>query len=455
MKFTFKKFGYIEEGDVELADLTLICGPNNVSKTYISYAIYSFLKNFENFLDFKIPSNQLKELRETGLTQIDLAQYVDQITNALQKVGDEFSRQLGYFFKAPSKFFEKTYVSFINPNFEINFDSYFKGGVSFLNENPILLEKPANSSVLNILLQSPELKEFPLNILSYAITTRLMKYFLSEILFNPFAITSERTGVALFYKELDSHKYALLDKLDQINEKNKRDVIDEISKMRSRYAEPIQDNIDIIRAYDQFNKDESFLRENTEQYTPIFDTLESIIGGGFKSDNGQVLYNPKKENNKDEFFLPVYLASSSIKSMFLIDYYINHLAKKGQLLVIDEPELNLHPDNQRKMAALIVRLINSGIKIIITTHSEYIVREVNNRIMLSNDLENKAQLMEKYGFVDMDILKPEQVAAYSLKIDHTIQRMDINRYGINSQIFDEIIADSNQLSDDIYYSIKD
>ena len=71
--------------------------------------------------------------------------------------------------------------------------------------------------------------------------------------------------------------------------------------------------------------------------------------------------------------------------MFLIDYYINNLAKKGQLLVIDEPELNLHPDNQRKMAALIVRLINSGIKILdgsLTNDSYGMVVKKGNKELL-------------------------------------------------------------------------
>ncbi|SLM31715.1 hypothetical protein MTBBW1_410070 [Desulfamplus magnetovallimortis] len=39
MKFNFKNFGYVDEGALELGDLTLICGPNNVGKTYVNYAI--------------------------------------------------------------------------------------------------------------------------------------------------------------------------------------------------------------------------------------------------------------------------------------------------------------------------------------------------------------------------------------------------------------------------------
>ena len=53
--------------------------------------------------------------------------------------------------------------------------------------------------------------------------------------------------------------------------------------------------------------------------------------------------------------------------------------------MIDEPELNLHPDNQRRIARLLARLVNLGIKVFITTHSSYIIKELNTLIMLNRD----------------------------------------------------------------------
>ncbi|PAU40817.1 hypothetical protein CKF46_30555 [Klebsiella pneumoniae] len=71
-------------------------------------------------------------------------------------------------------------------------------------------------------------------------------------------------------------------------------------------------------------------------------------------------------------------------------------------LIIDEPELNLHPHNQIKMAELLVRLSNCGVKIIITTHSDYIVKEINNRIMASQ-LKDKSRLTE-LGYKEADLI---------------------------------------------------
>ena len=60
MKFQFEKFGYVDKGTVELGDLTIICGPNNVGKTYVSYSIYGFISNLKSLI--KLKSNRAKGL---------------------------------------------------------------------------------------------------------------------------------------------------------------------------------------------------------------------------------------------------------------------------------------------------------------------------------------------------------------------------------------------------------
>ncbi|HHT00066.1 MAG TPA: hypothetical protein ENK73_04325, partial [Thiomicrospira sp.] len=312
-----------------------------------------------------------------------------------------------------------------------------------------------DSSILNILLQTKNNQQLPQEIIRDIISERIAWHLCSSSLFEPFAITLERTGIALFYKELDINKYAILEQLSALEKQKNFDPFQLLSSMRSRYAEPIKDNIGIIRDYEQLSKRKSFLSKSKDLYKPIFDELQALIGGSFKSIDGQVFYRPKKERNRDAVLVPVYLSSSSVKSLFLIDFYVNCLAEEKGLLIIDEPELNLHPDNQRRMGSLLARLVNAGIKIIITTHSDYLVREVNNRIMLNNNLDNKEELMKRNKFLDEDILRPEQVSAYTLGAKHRIEKIKVDKHGIDLRIIDELIADSNQVADDIYYSIQE
>ena len=85
---------------------------------------------------------------------------------------------------------------------------------------------------------------------------------------------------------------------------------------------------------------------------------------------------------------------------------------KGDLLIIDEPELNLHPENQRRVARLLARLVNLGIKIFITTHSDYIIKELNTLIMLNQDQPYLQEIAEKEGYIKEELLTTNQVKVY-------------------------------------------
>ena len=97
--------------------------------------------------------------------------------------------------------------------------------------------------------------------------------------------------------------------------------------------------------------------------------------------------------------------------------YIKHIAKKGDLLIIEEPELGLHPKNQRLIARLLACLVNVGIKVWITTNSDYIVKEISTLIMLSNyEDEYLKKVAEKYGYNPKELLSVNKVKAYTTKM---------------------------------------
>ncbi len=344
-------------------------------------------------------------------------------------------------------------ANLIVKDFQVNIKNKFEKRIKFGQGENLIFDKELNSQNLFIVMQVTENSEIPNRILETCISEVIVEYLFLDSLPEAFVVTSERTGISLFYKEMDVYKSAILD--NYLGQDDKFNPVKFLNETMARYARPIQDNIDVIRDHERLSKHRSFIQENKKIYKPILDILTQLLGGNFKLVNGQVFYLPQKERNRSQVLVPFYLASSAIKSMFLLDLYINCLAEKNGLLIIDEPELNLHPDNQRKMASLLARLVNAGVKVLITTHSDYIIRELNNRIMLSNDIENKEEIMNKNSILTEDILLPEQVKAFVVKNNHSIQEIPVDKYGINLQIFDDLIAESNTLSSDIYYSIKD
>ena len=131
---------------------------------------------------------------------------------------------------------------------------------------------------------------------------------------------------------------------------------------------------------------------------------------------------------------------------------IKHLAKKGDILMIDEPELNLHPANQRRMARLFVRLIKAGIKVFVTTHSDYLIQELNNLIVLGNKFDNRNKIMKKYGYSEDDVLDKNKVRLYIVE-ENTLKPVLINNLGMEVSSFDREIREMNRIYDDMTVSM--
>jgi predicted ATP-dependent endonuclease of OLD family len=457
MKFKFEKFGFVDKGELEVGDLTLICGSNNVGKTYVAYAIYCFIKDFKSLVGLSIfpdLSRQVQILKTEGVLTIDLRDYQDKLSEYLKMASAKFTPTIANYFSTDSDFFKNTKIEFLDDECCLDFSHEFTNTLKVGKEETLIIDKALDSEKLSIVLIVNGKIKVPNRILEGLISYEISNFLSSRMLPKPFVITSERTGIALFYKELDVHRNNIIDQLTEIDD-NKFNPRTFLQEMNSRYALPIKDNIDIIRDAENLSKNKSFIRKDPQTYKYILEALETLIGGSFKTTKQQVIYQPKTEENREKVSVPIYIASSATKALYLLDLYINCIAEKNGLLVIDEPELNLHPDNQRKMASLLARLVNAGVKVLVTTHSDYLIRELNNRIMLSCEIDHKQEIMKQAKMVDEDILHPEQVKAFVLTHNHSIQQISIDKYGMNMELFDDLISEANALSDEIFNNMKE
>ena len=144
-------------------------------------------------------------------------------------------------------------------------------------------------------------------------------------------------------------------------------------------------------------------------------------------------------------------SSSTVRSLAELYFYLKHCASPGQLLMFDEPELNLHPSNQRLLAQLLAVLVNSGIKVFVTTHSDYFVRELNALIRIGS-IKPRARslLLKKYDIDKKCVLSESKVKIYMLQDGHTYPiefDPDSRAFGIPS--FDDTIDHFNQLYSDV------
>ena len=82
-------------------------------------------------------------------------------------------------------------------------------------------------------------------------------------------------------------------------------------------------------------------------------------------------------------------SSSMISELAPIVLYLRYIVIKGDLLIIEEPESHLHPAMQVELMSQLAKVVKAGIRVIITTHSEWLLEKLAN-IVNSNKIPEPA-----------------------------------------------------------------
>ena len=80
--------------------------------------------------------------------------------------------------------------------------------------------------------------------------------------------------------------------------------------------------------------------------------------------------------------MPISAAASSIKEIAPLSLFINRFDISYASILIEEPEAHLHPLKQRMMADILSLLVENNACIQITTHSDYLIRRINELVNL-------------------------------------------------------------------------
>ena len=81
--------------------------------------------------------------------------------------------------------------------------------------------------------------------------------------------------------------------------------------------------------------------------------------------------------------LPLMRVSSMVSELAPVVLYLRYLVRPGDVLIIEEPESHLHPAMQAVFARELARLARSGIRVVVTTHSEWLLDQFANLVRLS------------------------------------------------------------------------
>lgn len=112
--------------------------------------------------------------------------------------------------------------------------------------------------------------------------------------------------------------------------------------------------------------------------------------------------------------LPLHRTSSMVAELAPLVLYLRHLLLPGDLLIIEEPEAHLHPESQARLAQELVRLTGQGLRVMLTTHSDLILQQINNSI-LAAELGDDPDAPEEIRALPR--LAAQDVAAYLVRPD--------------------------------------
>lgn len=453
-----QKFGAIKNAEIDLSKkLSVFCGPNGTGKTYLAYLIYALTSQYNRNIGNSLSTDKIKELFENNETNITInSKVLIEYKNSIFKsVKDNLWNIFALSENKSEKYFKDTEIvclttdsDFLDIINEIEIDEPIKlFGFEFN------LLKKSNSLDVNIKLSDKIIKN---NDFKNFVDLLLLSSIYSILSFYPITSSTifpvERNSIYTFSDELSINNNERFELIKELSA-GKKDInpIELFFKRTTRYPQPIRDGLRVAEDLENIQKNNSLFFDFAEEIEN--ELLKGKVG---ITSEGNVEFASEKA---PRIKLSFHQSSSIVKTLSSLVIYLKHLASYNDLLIIDEPELNLHPDNQVKLTRIFARLINKGLRLVISTHSDYIIREINNLIMFSN-VDEKEDFSSIYNYDKGEYIDLNDVSAYffNYKNDRAKQTevtpIKIDKYGFEVETLDKTIDYLNEISNDLFFNLK-
>ena len=422
-----KNFGPIEKAEVDLRPLTVFVGESNTGKTYLAALIYALHQNFRDISQFPWtrhvayyfrsirrtrdphPQNRQEEIEQEMLEVLeklntperhfkfsDLPQQVSTRLESILTNQENFTYELQRCFDLESASKLIRFTGHQNNEMKISlavregdqtcwdFEARAAGSADptitgHINPDMILLDAkdPLHQATFNETSDVERLFE----ILSKRRWRTVDSYYLPaarsgimesrDVLAT--ALIKRATRIGLDHLEVSTFSGMIADFLEQI----------------FQYGERNRSSTKISRVAEQLETDLLEGKIEVERATP-----EAYP---------QFLYRP--EQSKDG--LRMSHASAMVSELAPLVLFLRGVVGPGDLLIIEEPESHLHPNAQTKIAQTFARLVRAGVRVLITTHSNYLLQQIGNLIR-----EGELQKLGESTSESADYLKAEEVGAW-------------------------------------------
>jgi len=393
MRLSINNFGPISKAEnIEIRPLTVFVGPSNTGKSYLATLVYALLKSL------RLESRAHLFFAIYDAMKITPASEVIKMFRLIEKMpeGRVEEIELSEFPEEFQKFVSTKIADAINENFH-------EGFARCLGESPNENQAMAGRFTLhfedggkNVSLSSKDgdhSAELKKSTFSGSRFRHYARYFLTKVqqdenffqdekfagtfcyelaenVFTintpkPFYLPAARTGI------MQSHR-AIAGALVQ----------------RAPYAGVETVSVPTLSGIASDFLEQIILMNTREVGDPriekVADKMEKeILHGSIKSETLGANQYPRFLYRQNGLEVPLLRSSSMVSELAPIVLFIRHKVEKGDLLIIEEPEAHLHPEAQRKIARAVVRLVRAGVRVMVTTHSDYFLDQLANCVRLS------------------------------------------------------------------------
>lgn len=456
MKVQIKNLGAVKNATIDLSKrMNIFCGGNSTGKTYMAYILYSitsvdnrsFGESFDKkYIDILIEKNEVEIPLDISLMYQFKIDENKRIKPNLWKLFSIPESKSNDFFSKTEIIFEEKQQQFTERIKNIRFNEFIK-----FHEYTLKLEKSKPESIKVTLSEDIIKNKDFVRYLDLAFVSMLYSKLIYFPVMSSTIFPVERNSIFTFNKELsikNNEKYDLIKRLSSSKDFNPFDILFNKS---NRYPQPITDCLKVADDLDSIKKVNSIYYDFALKIEKELLDGKVVIGK-----EGNVEFSSNKTSKKKT--LSFHQSSSIVKTLAGLVIYLKHTAQNNDLVIIDEPELNLHPDNQIKLTRILSQLINKGLNLVVSTHSDYILREINNLIMLSSKDKEIEDIKKEYDFKDDEFINKDDINVhyfhYRLKTQADVDLIPVSEFGFEIPSIDNEIEKQNKLTDDLYYSLK-
>ena len=431
MKITIDNLGVVRHIEFDTQKpLSLFCGPNSTGKTYVSYVLYSVM----NFSEWYFSANSNMVVSDMFSNEIDFLSHIK--PNAEY----DLSEFISGVYKGFSLYIPHLIKKHIGDIFGIS-DELMEDLFKQFHFNISVFPSEFNVDyVKDVCVWSKRNNKFYIKFPESIDTSLAIYVLLSNLFCNVLILPVERNSIYTFKTELSLNRYDLVNRLNALKDKSNVKLSKILQSNSRRYPLSVSDCLKVANDLDNIKK-------NRGDYFDFAVNLEnSLLHGKVEvSSTGDVEFIVG-----ENVHLPIQVSSSIVKTLSSLILYLKYIVKKGDTIIIDEPEMNLHPDNQILLARIFAQMVNMGIKLVISTHSDYIIRELNNLIM-ANELKLRGNnIWQDYGYSEDMLLNCEKVSVKYFKPNKESEMVDVNDIEVNSYGFAiDSIDDAITLQNDI------